>query len=354
MSRIRQSFAPRRVMTIALTFAIALTGVAIFHVLDLPLPWLLGPIGACLLAALAGVRLGAIKPVNDSMRTILGVAVGATLSPAVLATFPNMWPTLALIPVSVILIGLIGVPYFIRFWGYDFPTAYYAAMPGGLQDMVLFGKEAGGDIRTLSLIHATRVMVIVCTLPFLLIGIWEVDLNNPPGDPIGDVPLHELALMVVCSFVGWQGAKRIGMFGASILGPLIVAAGMSLGGLLHFRPPAEAIWAAQFFIGLNIGANYSGVTMAEVRRDLVAGLGFCVILMTLTIIFVEGVLFAGLSPGLEALLAFAPGGQAEMTVLALIVGADVAFVVAHHLLRIVFVIMGAPLAVRLFAPKPPD
>ena len=341
-------------MTIILTFGVALVGVAAFHVLELPLPWLLGPIGACLLAALAGLRLGSVKSLNDGMRTILGVAVGATLTPAVLATFPDMWPTLALVPISVLLIGLIGVPYFQRVCGYDFPTAYYAAMPGGLQDMVLFGKEAGGNVRTLSLIHATRVMVIVCALPFLLIGIWEVDLNNPPGDPIEDVPWHELGLMVLCSLIGWQGARRIGMFGASILGPLIVAAAMSLAGLLHFRPPAEAIWAAQFFIGLNIGANYSGVTMAEVRRDLAAGLGFCAILFVLTIVFVEGVLLAGLSPGLEALLAFAPGGQAEMTVLALIVGADVAFVVAHHLLRIVVVILGAPLAVRWFAPKPLD
>ena len=341
-------------MTIILTFGVALVGVAAFHVLELLLPWLLGPIGACLLAALAGLRLGSVKSLNDGMRTILGVAVGATLTPAVLATFPDMWPTLALVPISVLLIGLIGVPYFQRVCGYDFPTAYYAAMPGGLQDMVLFGKEAGGNVRTLSLIHATRVMVIVCALPFLLIGIWEVDLNNPPGDPIEDVPWHELGLMVLCSLIGWQGARRIGMFGASILGPLIVAAAMSLAGLLHFRPPAEAIWAAQFFIGLNIGANYSGVTMAEVRRDLAAGLGFCAILFVLTIVFVEGVLLAGLSPGLEALLAFAPGGQAEMTVLALIVGADVAFVVAHHLLRIVVVILGAPLAVRWFAPKPLD
>ena len=52
---------------------------------------------------------------------------------------------------------------------------------------------------------------------------------------------------------------------------------------------------------------------------------------------------------MEALLSFAPGGQAELTVLALIVGADVAFVVAHHVLRIVFVIIGAPLMARIFA-----
>jgi uncharacterized membrane protein AbrB (regulator of aidB expression) len=73
-----------------------------------------------------------------------------------------------------------------------------------------------------------------------------------------------------------------------------------------------------------------------------------VILFVLTLIVVEIVYTTGLAPGMEALLAFAPGGQAELTVMALIVGADAAFVVAHHVLRIFVVILGAPVFVRLF------
>ncbi|WP_298922162.1 AbrB family transcriptional regulator [uncultured Roseobacter sp.] len=336
------------------TFLVALLGVGAFRLLNIPLPWLLGPIAACLAAALIGIQLKGLKPLNDGMRTILGVAVGATLTPPVLATFPAMWPTLLLIPLTVMVIGLIGVPYFQRVWNYDFPTAYYATMPGGLQDMLAFGEEAGGNVRTLSLIHATRVLIIVVALPFLLSGIWEADLSNPPGVPLKSVPVHELLLMVACALLGWWGAKRIGLFGASILGPLLLTAAITLVGLLHFRPPAEAIWAAQFFIGMTIGAKYAGITMQEVRRDLLAGVGFCVILIVLTVVVVELVIFANLAPGMEALLAFAPGGQAELTVLALIVGADVAFVVAHHILRIFVVILGAPVAVRLFSPKPED
>lgn len=330
------------------TFAIAGVGVALFKLLHLPLPWLMGPIFACLAAALAGVKMRGIKPLNDTMRTILGVAVGATLTPAVLATFPAMWPTLLLVPIMVAVIGVIGVPYFQRFCGYDFATAYYATMPGGLQDMIVFGEEAGANVRTLSLIHATRVMVIVVALPFLLIGIWEADLSNPPGAPATSIPPLELLLMAVCAIAGWRLAKRVGLFGASILGPLIITAALTLAGGLHNRPPAEAIWAAQFFIGMTIGTKYAGITMAEIRKDLAAGLGFCGILIVLTLIFVEAIYGLGLAPGMETLLAFAPGGQAELTVLALIVGADVAFVVAHHVLRIFVVIMGVPLAARVF------
>ncbi|MEL6689375.1 MAG: AbrB family transcriptional regulator [Pseudomonadota bacterium] len=333
---------------VLMTFAIAGLGVGTFFLLNLPLPWLLGPIFACLAAALIGVPLKGIKLLNESMRTVLGVAVGATLTPAVIVTLPAMWPTLLLVPVMVAAIGFTGVPYFRRIWGFDFPTAYYSTMPGGLQDMLIFGEEAGGNIRTLSLVHATRVSVIVVALPFLLQGIWDADLSNPPGKPASTIPWDQLLLMVACAIIGWRGAKWLGMFGASILGPLLLTAVVTMAGFIENRPPAEAIWAAQFFIGMTIGAKYAGVTMQEVKRDLAAGFGFCVILIILTIIFVEGIYMAGLAPGQEVLLAFAPGGQAELTVLALIVGADMAFVVAHHILRIFTVILGAPIAVRLF------
>ena len=335
-------------MPILNAFVTALTGVGVFHFFDLPLPWLLGPILACLLAALISVPLNTIKVMNESMRTVLGVAVGSTLTPAVLVTFPSMLPTLLLVPVMTVMIGVLGIPYFRRLWGYDFATAYYSTMPGGLQDMLVFGEEAGGNVRTLSLVHATRVLVIVVALPFILKGIWDADLSNPPGAPATALPLPELLIMVFCAIVGWQGAKRMGLFGASILGPLIVAAIVTMLGGLQNRPPAEAIWAAQFFIGLAIGTKYAGITIEEVRRDVAAGLGFCGILIVLTLIFVEGIYVFDLAPGMEALLAFAPGGQAELTVLALIVGADIAFVVAHHILRIFLVILGAPLAARFF------
>mgnify|MGYP000692563903 FL=1 len=336
---------------LALTYVIAGIGVGIFIWLQLPLPWLLGPIFACLIAALAGVPMKGNKLINDAMRSILGVAVGATFTTTLLISMAAMWPTLLMIPVMVVCIAVIGVPYFQRVWGFDFATSYYSAMPGGLQDMLAFGEEAGGDVRALSLIHATRVMVVVVALPFILQGYWGADLTNPPGAAASTIDPSQMLLMVFCGIAGWQGAKALVMFGASILGPLILAAIMALLGVLQHRPPAEAIWMAQFFIGMTVGTKYAGVTGAEVRKDVAAALGFCLILIALTFVFAEAVHLFHLAPPMETLLAFAPGGQAEMTVLALIVGADMAFVIAHHVLRIFVVILGAPIAARLWKAK---
>lgn len=336
----------------ATTLALAGAGVGVFQLLGLPLPFLFGPMAACLIAALAGAPLQGMGVVSVGARTILGVAVGASITPEVVARIPQMAGSVALVPLYVVLIGLVGVPFFRRL-GYDPVTSWYAAMPGGLQDMVIFGTEAGGDGRALALIHATRVLVIVTLAPMILTGLYGAALTGAVGAPIRDLPWGELALMAAAALIGWKGAERVGLFGASILGPMIVTAALSLAGLIHSRPPAEAIWAAQLFIGLGIGVQYVGVTLRELRSFILSGLAFVVLLAALAAAFTEIVTLTGLAHPVEGFLAFAPGGQAEMTVLALVAGADLGFVILHHLTRIVIVILGAPVAARLLKIRRP-
>jgi uncharacterized protein len=337
---------------IAATIALASLGVLLFHALSLPLPFLFGPLSACLLAALSGAPLRGTGQVGTGARTILGIAVGASLTPALLTQLPSMLASVALIPIYIVLIGAIGVPFFRRVCGYDPATAWYAAMPGGLQDMVIFGAEAGGNGRTLSLIHATRVLIIVTVAPVILVNGFGAALSQPIGAPAADIPLHELAIMATAALIGWKGGERIGLFGASILGPLVIAGALSLAGAIHHRPPAEAILAAQFFIGIGIGVGYVGITLQELRRDVAAGVAFVLILAMLAAVMAEIVVLAGLAGPVEAFLAFAPGGQAEMTVLAIVAGADLGYVVVHHLTRILVVITGAPIAARLAKATP--
>ncbi|WP_208354011.1 AbrB family transcriptional regulator [Pseudaestuariivita rosea] len=333
-------------ITHLLTCGIALAGVAVFHGLGLPLPWLLGPIFACLAAALTGVRLNTVKPVGNAMRTVLGVAVGLSITPALFSQIGTLIWSIALVPVYLLVIGLVGVP-FLRRLGFDKATAYYGAMPGGLQDMLAFGEEAGGDVRAMSLMHATRVLVIVSILPLILtLGLGET-LDQPIGLPAAELPIWEMILMIAAGIGGWALFRALGFFGASILGPMAVATALSLTGIVTHRPPTEAILLAQFFIGLNVGAKYVGITIAELRRIVAASVGYCLLLAIIALVFAEIVYQAGLLPLIEAMLAFAPGGQAEMAILALVVGADAAIVVVHHVVRMVVVIVGAPLVSRL-------
>ncbi|MBY6202436.1 AbrB family transcriptional regulator [Maritalea mobilis] len=331
-----------------LTLVLAGIGAVLFWALDFPLPVLFGPLAACLFASLAGAPLKGVRPLSQGMRTILGVAIGASLTPAVIGLLPQMAASVALVPLYIVVIALIGVPFFRKVYKFDAPTSWYAAMPGGLQDMVMFGQEAGADTRALALIHATRMMIVVTIAPIVLTQGFGVSLDNPIGQPASDIPLHELAIMALAAIGGWALAVRIGLFGAPMLGPLIVAGILTLTDVIHHRPPAEAILAAQFFIGITLGAGYIGVTWHEIRRDVVAAVFFVLMLSAVTLGFTELVILTGLAPPVDAFLAFAPAGQAEMTVLAIVVGADLGYVVVHHLTRVFLVIMGAPVAAHLF------
>lgn len=328
------------------TLTLAIAGAVIFHVLSLPLPLLLGPMFACLIAALAGMPMKGTPPISSAMRVVLGVAVGASLTPALFGRLDEMALSVALIPVFTALIVLVGYPFFRRM-GFDHPTAYYCSVPGGLQDMAIFGEEAGGNIRALALVHATRVLVIVSLMPVLLTLIWGIELSGPPGVPAAEVAPQEFVVMLFCAVFGWWAATRVGLFGAAILGPMIVAGIASMTDLLHARPPAEVMQFAQFFLGLGIGVKYAGITSEELRRYVGASLGYCLLLAVLSVIFAEIVIQTGLAAPLEAIMAFAPGGQAEMVLLAIIAGADMAYVVTHHLTRVVLVITLAPMASRL-------
>lgn len=329
------------------TLLIAIVGTVAFSTTGLPLPFLFGPMLACLIAALLGAPLRGTGQVAVAARTILGVAVGASITPDLISVLPQMALSVALIPIYILCIGLVGVPFFRRVCGFDPVTSFYAAMPGGLQDMVIFGAEAGADPRALSLIHATRVLIVVTVAPILLTQVFDSPLTQPIGLPMIDMPLAQMGLMIIAAMIGWKGGERIGLFGASILGPMIVTGALSLSGLIHVRPPAEAILAAQYFIGIGIGVGYVGVTLRELRRDVLSGLAYVVLLAVLTIAFTEIVVLSGLAGPVEGFLAFAPGGQAEMTVLAIVAGADLGFVIVHHLTRIVLVITAAPIVAKL-------
>lgn len=117
--------------------AVAGFGVAAFKLLASSLAWLLGPICACLVTALAGLPLRGNKLFDDGMQVILGVAVGATLTTTLLLSMAAIWPTLLMIAA----IASVGVLYFQRLWDFDVPTNHHSAIPGGFQDRVLSEKK---------------------------------------------------------------------------------------------------------------------------------------------------------------------------------------------------------------------
>ena len=328
---------------IALTFLIAAAGTLGFWAVGGPLPFLFGPLSSCLVFALLGLQLRGFPLLSKLGRVTLGTAVGASITPALVSELPTMLASLALIPLYILAIALVGFPFLYRVGKLDKATAFYAAMPGGLQDMVQFGIESGGNARALSLIHAIRLLGVVVAAPFVLTLGFGVSMDRPVGIPAADLPGLELILLLLAGLSGWKIAEHFKMFGATVLGPMIAATAFSLLDWIHIRPPQESLLAAQFVIGIGVGVFYTGLNFKELKGIVLAALGYLILsgLVAIGVIWLAG--FLGLTEGVEAFLAFAPGGQAEMTIMAIVVGADLGFVVAHHLSRLVIVILCAPI-----------
>jgi len=335
-----------------ITLAMALITGVVLNILNAPLPFLFGSIGACLVAAMFRFPLQGTPLLSTLSRTVLGVAIGASITWTVIHQLVSLAPTLLLVPVYVFIIALIGSNYFYRVLHYDKVTAYYAAMPGGLQDMVIFGEEAGGDSRSLSLIHATRLLLLVTLAPLLLLYLFDADLNHPLGPPASDLPIYHTGSVLLVGIIGWKVAEKMSIFGATVIGPLLLAIPLSLSGFLTQRPSQEVIMVSQFFIGIGIGVHYRGITLTEIRRDILSAAGFSLILLIVAAVFTAlAYSISSLHPT-ELFLAFWPAGQAEIAVLSLAAGAPVGIVVTHHIVRIIFVILGAPLMARVL--RKPD
>ena len=338
---------------VALGLAIGCTGAAIFVVLSLPLPWFLGALTATLVAAVADVPFVPPKQIGKLLRAVLGVAIGAAFTPALLTRGgPMVISLLGLLPWLALLIGG-GYWFFTRRALLDPMTAFFASVPGGLSDMVLIAEEMGGDARAVTLIQLARNVLVVFALPLYLQ--WHDGLSVArqaftARSHLTDLSIDTAAELIVLGVVGvWLG-RKLGIAGAAIIGPMILSGVVHVMGWSTATMPFEIMTPTQILLGILLGAQFRGLTWLEFRTTLASGLVFSAALLVATPLMVAAVAhFSGFSP-LLTLMAYAPGGQAEINIMAFSLHVDVAFVAVHHLLRIALVMLAAQAMVRWHKP----
>ncbi len=343
----------RKLTRIVGTLALGTAGGAACDAIDLPLAWMIGAMCACTIAAMAGAPLLMSQFVRAPMVSILGVMLGSSFSPQMAGHLWQWWPTiLATIGYVTAVTGLLYI-YFRRICGFDPITAYFSAAPGGLNEMVVVGGQMGGDERRISLVHGARVLLVVLIVPFgfMIFHGYQAGDRPPLGPSLFDVPPVDILVLAACAGAGAVAAKAIRMPAAFVTGPMLLSAIVHLTGITDTKPPAELTAAAQVVIGTVVGCRFSGVAIRTVLNTLAQSVGATTIMLVLTLIFslalapVTDASFAGL------VLALSPGGLAEMSLIALALSIDAAFVSSHHIFRIVILVIVAPALYRRRARK---
>ena len=332
-----------------LALAIGLVGALIFVYLNMPLPWMLGSMTATTIAALSGARVAAPTVVRTPMILIVGVMVGATFTPDILQRFTEWWPTVVGLAILGIASGMACMAYLRVFTDFNMATSYFSAMPGGLIEMLTLAEEHGGDVRTVALIHSVRILVIVFCVPLIVRAIEGVGMGSTGGSgfSIVDLQFVDFAWIVVTAVVGVVVGHLFRMPASYLLGPLLVSAAIHAAGFSEFKLPVELLNVAQLVIGASVGCRFAGVASATIFRLIRLAVGMTFVLLVVTALFALASTNFSEFGFVPIFLAYAPGGLAEMSLVAVALHIEVAFVASHHIVRLFVVMGGAPLAFAL-------
>ncbi|RMF02022.1 MAG: AbrB family transcriptional regulator, partial [Alphaproteobacteria bacterium] len=152
---------------------------------------------------------------------------------------------------------------------------------------------------------------------------------------------REWLILLLCGISGYLGAKWLRISGAAIIGPMLANGAVHLLGLAEARVPVELVNAAQLVIGVHIGCQFAGITMRELTSTVAVAFGYSLLLMAGAAVFTILVVWATGIDQHAVALAYAPGGQPEMNLIALVMNFDPAYVALHHLLRVMVIVLGA-------------
>ena len=342
-------------MQTLLTLAIGAAGGALFAWLNLPLAWMLGAMCATTVVALAGLRIGVDPRLRALMVTILGVMLGSTFSPAMIGYVAGWAVAVAVLFVYMPVVTAICYAFFRRVGRFDRTTAYFAAAPGGLNEMIIIGSSMGGDAAAIALVHAVRVLIAVLTIPFYFRLVEHVSVPSlMPGASFAALTPRDAALLAGAAVAGWVVARLLRVPAAGLVGPMVASAAVHLAGLTASRPPAELVAAAQVVIGSTVGGRFAGYALRKVAGVLAMGIVTAAIMLAFTVLFTLAFADAAGFSLTGMVLALAPGGLAEMSLMALVLGVDTAFVATMHILRIGAVVIIGPAFYRLWRHlKPP-
>lgn len=338
----------RRLQGIALTVAVGAIGGTIFYLLHLPLAWMLGAMCATTLAALAGAPLRMPRPVRSAMVAVLGTLLGSSFTPQVLGQLVHWAAAAVAILGYVVLATTLVTHFFHRLGGFDRVTAFFSATPGGLGEMALVGEASGGDPRRIALSHATRILILVFVLPFYLRDVAGLPIGASAG-PIGGRPvasLLELSILALAAGVGFYVARLVRIPSAQLLGPLAFSAAIYLLDIVQGGPPWQLVAGAQVVVGAAVGARFVGLDFRALGKAVLLAVGASAIMLLLAVGYAEAMApLLGIDHHV-LLLALAPGGLAEMALIALSLHYDAAFVSTLHLCRVMSIVLLAPLLFR--------
>jgi membrane AbrB-like protein len=338
----------RWVALVALTAA----GTAAMAALDVPSPALFAGLLVATALALGGFApSGVPRRATGAAQAVIGVVIGVLAQPGTLAGLAPQWVpvllavagTLALSMGAGLLLGL--------HRGVSPITGMLALTAGGASGLVAVSRELGGDDRVVAVVQYLRVGLVTATMPVVAAVGFAAEPSGAAAPEAAPTPLAlDVGFLLVCAVGGSALARLARVPAGSLLGPMALAIAANLTGWsFGATPPTLVVELAYAVIGWQAGVRFT-------RESLRTVLGVLLPAAALIAAVVVGCAGLGLALSavtgatlLEGYLATTPGGVYAVLATAISAGTDVTFVVAVQVLRVVVMLLVAPVAARLAA-----
>ena len=282
-------------------------------------------------------------------QAVTGVALGAYVRSSSLAALGHAW-----LPVTLVSAGTLGLSIAVgaalgHFTSIDAPTGALGMVAGGASGIVAMADELGADDRFVAFMQYLRVLIVVLLTPLFITvafpGHHEGGGSAAVGPTLGDGKGWLLGLGIAVA--GALLARLARVTAGSLLGPMILSAAVTLA-VPHgeFTVPPLLQQSAFALIGLQVGLRFTSDTVRELGRLvlpvvvciaalLVGSFGLAILLELTTSVTL-----------LDAYLATTPGGLYAVLAVAFGAGANTTFILAVQGLRLLVMVLLAPVVVR--------
>ena len=329
------------------TLLIAAAGAATFTFIGLPAGMVTGALLCVGVAALLGRPMLVPLPLSRVISVLVGISLGAVVTPETLHGVVAFPLSIAVLTVSTICMIVATASYLRLVHGWDARSAVCGASPGGLAQVMTLSAEYGADLRAIAIVQVMRVVLLTIGIPSGL-ALFGLSAHETITQRAGLAPASfvDLAVMVAVSAVTAFIMVRLRFPGGLLFGAMIGSGFLHGAGYINSALPFWVVAMAVVGIGAFTGARFANTAPRLLTRYIWAALGSFAVALSVASAFVL-LLTTLLSVRVaDAVVAFAPGAQDTMMVLALSLHLDPVFVGAHHLWRFLLVSLSLPLQVR--------
>ena len=281
---------------------------------------------------------------------VLGVYIGAMVHRDAFGGLGSDGPIVVATVVGTLVLSIVGGALLGLHREVSPLTGALALVAGGAAGLVSIARELGGDIRVVAVVQYLRVALIMASMPLVVTLAYHADKHGPVQAPeSASAPGYlNIVMLGVVVLVGATAGRLIRLPGAGLLGPMSITIVLELtGGSFGLAVPALLLQIGYLVIGWQAGVAFTRESLRAIQRILPAAFGL-IVLIGVASAGLGALLaqFAGISR-LDGYLATSPGGVYAVLATAVESGANVTFIVAAQMMRVLLMLFAAPLIARL-------